>query len=47
MISLMNVLIKTSSTAQRSMMSEVITLVDLLLVMPASNATSERSVSAL
>ena len=39
--------IKTLSTAQRSMISEVITLVDLLLVMPASNATSERSFSAL
>ena len=39
--------IKSLSTAQRSMISEVITLVDLLLVMPASNATSERSFSAL
>ena len=38
--------IKTLSTAQRSMISEVITHVDLLLVMPASNATSERSFSA-
>ena len=39
--------IKTVSLAQKSMISEVITLVKLLLVMPASNATSERSFSAL
>ena len=32
--------IKSLSTAQRSMISKVITLVDLLLVMPASNAMS-------
>ena len=31
----------------RSLYSEVITLVKLILVMPASNATSERSFSAL
>ena len=39
--------IKTLSTVQRSMIYEVITIVDLLLVMPASNAMSERSFSAL
>ena len=39
--------IKSLSTAQRSMIFEVITLVGLLLVMSASNATSERSFSAL
>jgi len=39
--------IKALSLAQRSMISEVISLVKLLLVMPAINTTSERLFSAL
>ena len=39
--------INTVSLAQKSLISEVITLVKLLFAMPASNATSERSFSAL
>ena len=35
------------SDAQRSLMSEVCTLASLVLVMPATNASSERSFSAL
>ena len=35
------------STASRCMFSEVETVVNLLLAMPATNATSERSFSAL
>lgn len=41
------VYLRSLSTAMRSMFSEVVTLVKLLLVMPATNATSERSFSAL
>ena len=40
-------IIECIKTAQRSMISEVITIVYLLLVMPARNAKSERSFSAL
>ena len=35
------------SDAQRSLMSEVCTLATLILVMPATNASSERSFSSL
>ena len=39
--------LKTLSLAARSVYSEIVTLVELILVMPATNATSERSFSAL
>ena len=39
--------LKTLSSAARSIYSEIVTLVELILVMPATNATSERSFSAL
>ena len=39
--------LKTLSLAARSIYSEIVTLVELILVMPATNATSERSFSAL
>ena len=39
--------LKTLSSAARSIYSEILTLVELILVMPATNATSERSFSAL
>ena len=39
--------IQSLTPAQRYLVSEVITLVKLILVMPATNATSERSFSAL
>ena len=39
--------LQSLTPAQRDLMSEVITLVKLILVMPATNATSERSFSAL
>lgn len=39
--------LKSLSTAQRNYFSEVIKLVKLILVMPATNAHSERSFSAL
>ena len=35
------------STAEKDLMSQVVTLVLLLLVMPATNAISERSFSAM
>ena len=38
---------KSFSTAQRSLLSQVCTLLSLILVMPATNAVSERSFSAL
>ena len=39
--------LKTLSSAARSIYSEILTLVELILVMPATNATSERSFGAL
>ena len=39
--------LKTLSSAARSIYSEIVTLVGLILVMPETNATSERSFSAL
>ena len=39
--------LKTLSLAARSIYSEIVSLVELILVMPATNATSERSFSAL
>ena len=39
--------LKTLSSAARSIYSEIVTLVELIFVMPATNATSERSFSAL
>ena len=39
--------LKTLSSAARSIYSEIVTLVELILVMPATNATSERTFSAL
>ena len=38
---------KSFSTAQRSLLSQVCTLLSLILVIPATNAVSERSFSAL
>ena len=38
---------KALSKAQQELMSEVVILIKLLLVMPATNAVSERSFSAL
>ena len=40
-------IIKTMTPATRQLFSEVVTVVKLILVMPATNATSERSFSAL
>ena len=40
-------LVKGFSTAEKDLMSQVVTLVQLLLVMPATNAISERSFSAM
>ena len=39
--------LKSLSITARSLYSEIVTLVELILVMPATNATSERSFSAL
>lgn len=39
--------VQSLSRSQQTLMSEVITLIKLVLVMPATNATSERSFSAL
>ena len=39
--------LKTLSSTARSIYSEIVTLVELILVMPATNATSERTFSAL
>jgi hypothetical protein len=39
--------VKSLSSAQRTIMSEVCTLVKLILVSPATNAVSERSASGL
>ena len=39
--------LKTLSSAARSIYSEIVTLVGLILVIPATNATSERSFSTL
>ena len=38
---------KSLSTAEKSLLSEVCTLLQLVIVMPATNAISERSFSAL
>ena len=39
--------LKSLSTTARSLYSEIVTLIELILVMPATNATSERSFSTL
>lgn len=40
-------ILREMKPASRSMYSEIVTLLNLILVMPATNATSERSFSAL
>ena len=40
-------IMKTMSSAQKTLLSEVCTLTKLMLVMPATNAISKRSFSAL
>ncbi len=39
--------LKGMSAGERALLQEVVTLIKLILVMPATNATSERSFSAL